>query len=84
MILTLASWMTLDSCPALLHFRKRLYVMQFGFDTSSQDPNVLIGFGLSTAVVVSMASTLLPSVSLLASYSALAPGQCAADTFYKP
>ena len=30
--------------------------MQFGFDTSTQNPNVLIGFGLTTAVVVSHGS----------------------------
>ena len=59
-------------------------MMQFGFDTSSQDPNVLIGFGLTTAVVVSKAYTLLPSESLPALSRALVPGQCAAATFHEP
>ena len=34
--------------------------LQFGFDSSTQNPNVLIGFGLTTAIVVSSIALLLP------------------------
>ncbi len=37
--------------------------MQFGFQTEDQNPNVLIGFGLTTAVVVRSTSCSIPAQS---------------------
>lgn len=45
-------------------------MLQFGFDASTQDPNVLIGFGLTTAVVVSDPAT---ELSLQCAYAHIHP-----------
>lgn len=49
-----------------LSLRETLLGLQFGFDSSTQNPSVLIGFGLTTAVVVSQ-----PTLSLLSLYTSV-------------
>ncbi|CAK0784312.1 hypothetical protein CVIRNUC_007516 [Coccomyxa viridis] len=39
--------------------------LQFGFDTSTQNPNVLIGFGLTTAVVVALSFSSMTMCGLI-------------------